>query len=434
MTLPMNRPHVPQSGTEAPPSQLPAPNWMYLAATLGRRTAGVYLAVWVATPFVQVVPLLGGMYRASLQWLVPRFAAVVLGNENAYQPAATGSGDTTYNFALAALLATLSLVGAIEWTRRAPDPVSPRITHWWHDVVRLALASTLLGYGIAKVVPSQFPSLDPSRLMQPLGDFTPMGLLWAFMGQSSIYQMFGGWCEVLPGALLLFRRTGIVGAFLAVPVLVNVVALNLFFDVPVKLHSLHYLAMACALVLPATRSLWAAMTGASFPARQPHPAEPMKARVIRAMAMTLILLRGVGQTVREVDSSDSMSNAGGDSTIHGIWVRVDQTGETPAWRTLAVSWRSSVWFDKDSSVFISIRADPLTHRLELPTSVMKPPTGPRINTSTITLNYARLGDTLTLSSLPGDDSMRLTFRLRDPNSLRLMRGRFRWIQEYPDNR
>ncbi len=434
MTLPMNRPHVPQSDTEATASQLPAPNWGDLSATLGMRTAGVYLALWVATPFVQVVPLLGGMYRASLQWLVPRFAAVVLGNPNAYQPAATGSGDTTYNFALAALLATLSLVGAIVWTRRAPMPLSPRITCWWHDVLRFGLASTLLSYGIAKVVPSQFAALDPSRLLQPLGDFTPMGLLWAFMGQSSMYQMFGGWCEVIPGVLLLFRRTGIVGAFLAVPVLVNVVALNLFYDVPVKLHSLHYLAMACALVLPATGALWAAMTGASFTARQPHPVEPRAATVIRAVATTLLLLRGVGQLVMEVGSSDSMSNAGGDSTIHGIWARVDQTGETPAWRTLAVSWRSSVWFDKDSSVFISIRADPKTHRLELPASVIKPPTGPRINTSTITLNYTRLGDTLTLSSLPGDDSMRMTFHLRDPNAMRLLRGRFRWLQDYPDNR
>jgi hypothetical protein len=65
---------------------------------------------------------------------------------------------------------------------------------------------------------------------------------------------------------------------------------------------------------------------------------------------------------------------------------------------------------------------------------MKPLPGPRINTSTITLNYVRLGDTLTLTSLAGADSMRMTFRYRDPNTMPLTRGRFRWMQDYPDNR
>ncbi len=224
----MNRPHVPQSGTEATASQLPGRNWVYLLATVGKRAAALYLTVWIATPLLEMVPLLGGLYGALLKWLVPSFAALVLGLSKAHQPAATGSGDSTYNFALAALLAIMSLVCATEWTRRSPMPVSARITLWWRDLLRLGLAFTLLVYGMAKVVPSQFPALDPSSLLLPLGDFTPMGLLWAFMGQSPLYQMFGGWCEVIPGVLLLFRRTGIAGAILAVPVLVNVVALNLF--------------------------------------------------------------------------------------------------------------------------------------------------------------------------------------------------------------
>ncbi|WP_434478113.1 hypothetical protein [Gemmatimonas sp.] len=434
MTLPMNRPHVPQSDTEATASQLPGRNWVYLLATVGKRAAALYLTVWIATPLLEMVPLLGGLYGALLKWLVPSFAALVLGLSKAHQPAATGSGDSTYNFALAALLAIMSLVCATEWTRRSPMPVSARITLWWRDVLRLGLAFTLLVYGMAKVVPSQFPALDPSSLLLPLGDFTPMGLLWAFMGQSPLYQMFGGWCEVIPGVLLLFRRTGIAGAILAVPVLVNVVALNLFFDVPVKLHSLHYLTMASALVLPFVPALWAVVTGSAFAARLPHPVEPKKATEIRRLATVALLMWVVAETVTQVNSSAAMSNTVGDRTLHGIWERVEQSGATPAWRTLAVSWSSSVWFERDSSVFISIKADPKTHRLELPAAVMVPRQGPRITTSTISLNYARIGDTLTLSSLAGDDGMRMTFRLRDPNAMRLLRGRFRWIQDYPDSR
>jgi hypothetical protein len=407
---------------------------MYRSATLGKRTAALYLAIWIATAYSNMVPVLGRLYETFLQWLVPRFATHVLGNPNAFRPMATGSGDTTYNFALAALLASVSLACALEWTRRKPLALPPQMVCWWHDLLRLGLALTLLTYGLGKVVPSQFPALDPSRLLRPLGDFTPMGLLWAFMGQSTMYQMFGGWCEVIPGVLLLFRRTSMAGALLAIPVLVNVVALNLFFDVPVKLHSLHYLAMACALVLPATPALWSAVTGSSFVARPPLPLEPRKARVLRAVATTTLLLLLLANGLATYWSAAAATTRLGDTSLQGIWERVDQSGATPAWRTLAVSWRSSVWYGRDSSALISITADPKTHRLELPASVMKPLPGPRINTSTITLNYVRLGDTLTLTSLAGADSMRMTFRYRDPNTMPLTRGRFRWMQDYPDNR
>ncbi len=192
--------------------------------------------------------------------------------------------------------------------------------------------------------------------------------------------------------------------------------------------------MASALVLPFVPALWAVVTGSAFAARLPHPVEPKKATEIRRLATVALLMWVVAETVTQVNSSAAMSNTVGDRTLHGIWERVEQSGATPAWRTLAVSWSSSVWFERDSSVFISIKADPKTHRLELPAAVMVPRQGPRITTSTISLNYARIGDTLTLSSLAGDDGMRMTFRLRDPNAMRLLRGRFRWIQDYPDSR
>ena len=84
---------------------------------------------------------------------------------------------------------------------------------------------------------------------------SPQALLWAFMGYSVPYNLFTGASEMLAGILVGIRRTSTLGALLAIAVLANVVMLNFSYDVPVKLYSLHLLAMAGFLVVPDARRL-----------------------------------------------------------------------------------------------------------------------------------------------------------------------------------
>jgi hypothetical protein len=81
----------------------------------------------------------------------------------------------------------------------------------------------------------QRPTLE--RLVEPWGEFSPMGVLWSFMGFSTVYQIFTGIGEVLGSFLLVLRRTTTLGALLLCAVLSNVVLLNYTFDVTVKLYS-----------------------------------------------------------------------------------------------------------------------------------------------------------------------------------------------------
>ena len=76
-----------------------------------------------------------------------------------------------------------------------------------------------------------------------------MGVLWSFMGASVPYIIFSGACEVAGGLLVLFRRTTTFGALVNITVMANVVALNFFYGVPVKLYSANILLMA--VVVPA---------------------------------------------------------------------------------------------------------------------------------------------------------------------------------------
>jgi hypothetical protein len=121
--------------------------------------------------------------------------------------------------------------------------------------LRYVLALTMLGYGFHKVFPLQFQVPGPFRLLSTYGDSSPMGLLWTFMGTSPAYTMFTGFAEVLGGVLLLSRRTTTLGALVVIGVMSNVVMLNFCYDVPVKIHSTHWLLIAVLLAAPDFRRL-----------------------------------------------------------------------------------------------------------------------------------------------------------------------------------
>ena len=166
----------------------------------------------------------------------------------------SGSGDQLFNWLEVGCFFTIALVGAAVWSvvRRKPcaypyhSPAARFLNCW----VRLLLIATMFGYGLAKVFPSQFPTPFASRLIQPYGESSPMGILWTFMGASPAYTIFAGAMEFLGGALLMFRRTTLLGALVVTAVMTNVFVLNMCYDVPVKLYSFMYLLAAVWVTLP----------------------------------------------------------------------------------------------------------------------------------------------------------------------------------------
>jgi hypothetical protein len=180
----------------------------------------------------------------------------VLRVEAIIQP--TGSGDTmrAYIGCLCALVIAAAfavLWSAAEWfvRRRRPDwNLDARLDAIVRVLVRFFLFEMLLGYGFAKVFPMQFAEPSAFRLGQQLGDMSPMGLLWTFMGFSPAYQMFTGAVEVLAGLLLTSRRTTLLGSLVTLVAMTQIFMLNMCFDVPVKLYSLNYLLMALFLLAP----------------------------------------------------------------------------------------------------------------------------------------------------------------------------------------
>lgn len=205
----------------------------------GFRLLLAYVLFYLLPPFIP----------GSWDWLVTWAGQDVFHTEVATE--FTSSGDTSYQYVQEACCAALALLAALIWTpfdrRRKADA---RLGEWLRVAVRFALAMQMLSYGIMKVIPVQFSTPGLTALAEPLGSHSPMGLLWAFMGTSTVYTIFAGSVEVLGGLLLLSRRTTLLGALVSLVAMGNVVALNFCYDVPVKLMSSHLLLMAVLLAAP----------------------------------------------------------------------------------------------------------------------------------------------------------------------------------------
>ncbi|HET9225635.1 MAG TPA: hypothetical protein VFR31_03145, partial [Thermoanaerobaculia bacterium] len=193
-------------------------------------------------------------YMEIWQAVVPWVGEHLLGMQIRFR--ASGSGDSTYSYVLLLCFLILALTATVIWTlldRRRTDYA--RLHEWLRVYVRFALAAAMIVYGAYKIIPSQFGTPFPSELLQPIGESSPMRLLWTFIGASASYTIFTGAAELLGGLLLIARRTTLFGALVCIGVMSNVVMLNLSYDVPVKLYSSHLLLMAVFLAVPDLKRL-----------------------------------------------------------------------------------------------------------------------------------------------------------------------------------
>src|SRR6202046_5549488 len=103
---------------------------------------------------------------------------------------------------------------------------------------------------IAKFVPRQMPFPYLTKLLEPYGNFSPMGVLWSSIGASPAYEIFAGSAEFLGGILVLIPRTRTLGALVCLADMIQVFLLNMTYDVPVKLLSFHLILLSLLMLAP----------------------------------------------------------------------------------------------------------------------------------------------------------------------------------------
>ncbi|MGB7265803.1 MAG: hypothetical protein WBC92_09845 [Terracidiphilus sp.] len=163
----------------------------------------------------------------------------------------TGSGDKSFDWVLAFCVLVIAILAAAAWSvidrKRTSYPV---LSKWFKLFLRVALVSQMFVYGFAKVVPLQIYFPFPFKFLEPLRDFSPMGLLWSSIGISPAYEIFTGCAEVAGGVLLIFPRTVTLGALVCLAEMIQVFVLNMTYDVCVKLLSFQLILMSLVLLTP----------------------------------------------------------------------------------------------------------------------------------------------------------------------------------------
>jgi hypothetical protein len=169
---------------------------------------------------------------------------------------ATGSGDTAINWIGIGLMLLYAVIAASVWSLFDRRVEYRAASQWLRFVLRLTLVIAMANYGFSKLFPMQMPPPSLAVLNEPVGNLSPMTLLWTFLGVNPGYEIAAGAVEIAAALLLFFRRTALTGAILTCLVMSNVLLFNLFFDVPVKIYASHLVLFSIAIIAPDLPALW----------------------------------------------------------------------------------------------------------------------------------------------------------------------------------
>jgi hypothetical protein len=332
--------------------------YFILYSLLNQIVNSILFAQWINVPdYATLWPI-----RLGIIWVAKH--AIQSRKEIVY--ADTGSGDRAFDWALAFCVLVIAFLCCAVWSfadRKRPS--YPALSKWFQLFLRVALASQMFVYGFAKAVPLQMYFPFPFKFLEPLRNFSPMGMLWASIGISPAYEVFTGCAELAGGFLLVFPRTVTLGALVCLADAIQVFVLNMTYDVCVKLFAFHLIVISLLLLVPDLRQLFklffrgqpAALTRAQPLFRS------VRANRIAGIALTVLWCWMVAANL--LDLKRGWYEVGGGRplpAVAGIWtidaLTVDGQPE-PLLATNASQWRR-ITFDYPNWVHIQHMDDSFT--------------------------------------------------------------------------
>lgn len=148
------------------------------------------------------------------------------------------------------IILVVAIIAAFTWgSKDANRKEYNGLYYWLRVLLRYRLALGVIGFGIIKLLPVQFPGPTLSDLNTPYGDYFKWKIYALTNGvATSYYQPFFGFTEILGGLLLLHRKTATFGAALLVAFLANVATANFAYDISEQVYSTYLLVLALALL------------------------------------------------------------------------------------------------------------------------------------------------------------------------------------------
>jgi hypothetical protein len=372
----------------------------------------------------------------------------------------SATSDDIFAWVMSFCLLVIAAAATVVWSlldRHRKNYVE--LHKWFRLFVRFGIAGQMFFYGWSKVflVQMHYPSL--TRLLQPLGTFSPLALLWNSIGAAPGYQIFCGFAEVAGGLLLLFPRTVILGALISIADMVQVLVLDLSYDVPVRLLAFNLILLSCFLLAPDVPRLvrFLFLNRATAPSTQVRLFRGIRANRIALAAQMVFGLWLIGVNFHQFRVY--WNNQGGGRPIpplYGIWevkqMSVDEQPRPPL-LTDSTRWRRAIFDYPNRSCagqytqVIHTQASTCLAFQRLDDSLA--PYGASINLSDRTLALTKngdknwsgsftfqrpAGDQLILDGRMDNHQVHMELQLADRNLFPLVSRGFHWVMEAPFGR
>ncbi len=291
----------------------------------------------------------------------------------------------------------------------------------------------MINYGITKLCSAQFSIPSYTRLESSFGESSPMGLLWTFMGASKPYYTFVGFLEVFSGSLLLFKRTKTLGSLLTVVMMMSVTMMNLCYDVPAKIFSIHLLVLSILIGAGELKMVYAFFVLHSPSQLQPIQQIAGKYRILRYILKGIIIGGYVlFSTYHFLQSTFNDGSYGGQNKIDGVYktelfVMGNDTLAPIAtdpirWKSLIISRGfSKVTRMTDNSDVFDVITDSLSKTI---TFKLKDQTN-----QSYKLDYKGNGRKFTLTGLWDGKKIKALFTKKTYDDYPLINRGFHWINE-----
>ena len=421
-----------------------------LATRVAFRFCFVYFSVYVA-----VTQMLGGLLvvpnwgfpsletlpplRNLIQWTAAHVFRVT-------QPlviTGSGSGDKTFDWVQGFCLLTIGAAVTVIWSvldRRRDNYVA--LHKWFRVFLRFALGSTMVSYGMVKAIPLQMPAPGLTRLLEPFGNFSPMGVLWYSVGAARGYEIFAGFAELTAGILLFVPRLATLGALVCLADAIQIFTLNMTYDVPVKLFAFHLILMSLLLLAPEASRLANVLIldRATGPSTQPPLAAGRRAARILFAAQLVFGAYLIGMNLQSAIESWTQYGGGAPkSPLYGIWnveemridgqVRSALINDYDRWRRVVFQSPAAMSFQRMDDTFAGYGAT-----IDMAARTIALTKGTDRSWGARFAFQQPDAEHLILDGDMDGHKVRLRMQLFDRRRFLLVSRGFHWIQEYPFNR
>lgn len=422
----------------------PAPVWR-LATRVAFRFCFVYFGLYILLGQMNFIPFIPPLQRfapiePTVMWVIKN----VFHDDRTLQVFG-GSGDKMFDWVFVLCLLTFSAVVTLLWSvidRRRHNYVW--LQKWFRVYLRFGVATTMLGYGMQKAIPLQMPAPSLTRLLEPYGNFSPMGVLWASIGASFPYERVVGLAELLAAGLLFIPQTVLLGGLVSLADSIQIFTLNMTYDVPVKLFSFHLVLLSLLILAPDARRLLNLFVFNKVvePSRQPPLGR--RRRVIQFGIVAQLLLGVYFFWGAYQSANQAFYTRGGGAPrppLYGVWViekmAIDGVERAPLvtdydrWRRVVIQSGTTMNFWRmDDTTF----GMPAQYDLAKKTITLTQGVGAQAKTLGAFAFDQPAPDRLVLDGELNGKNIRMETRLFPRESFLLVNRGFHWIQELPFNR